>query len=78
MPAAVAVVSAGGFIGWFFGSRDPEELLRGFVVGGGGLWLIGFIGGIAFGNSGPSDSNFRIGSFSATRPISNRDLAYAI
>jgi hypothetical protein len=78
MPAAVAVVVPGAVIGWFIGSRDPEELLRGFVVGGGGLWLIGFIGGVAFGNSGPSDSNFRIGSFLAARPISDRDLTHAI
>jgi hypothetical protein len=78
MPAAVIVIIVGGLIGWFFGSREPDDLFLAFLGGGGALWMIGFIGGLVFGNMGRSDADYAMGSFIATRPISDGDFARAI
>jgi hypothetical protein len=78
MPGAVAVLVVGGLIAWFFGSRDPDDLFLAFLGGGGALWMVGFIGGLIFGNTGRSDAEYAMGSFIATRPISDGDLARAI
>jgi hypothetical protein len=78
MPAAIAILVLGGIVVWYFGSRDPQDLLVGFLGGGGALWMIGFLGGIVFGNSGPNDADFKMGNYVATRPIADGDLARAI
>jgi hypothetical protein len=78
MPAGVAVIVVGGLIFWFFDSRDPDDLFLAFLGGGGALWMFGFIGGIVFGNIGRNDADFSMGSFVATRPIADGDLARTI
>jgi hypothetical protein len=78
MPASVALLIGGGLIGWYFGSRDPQDLILGFLGGGGALWMLGFIGGVVFGNTGRNDADFVMGTFLATRPMADADLARAI
>lgn len=78
MPAGVALLVVCGLIGWYFGSRDPQDLILAAMAAGGALWMIGFIGGITFGNMGRNDADFAIGSFLATRPMADVDLARAI
>jgi hypothetical protein len=78
MPMAVALLVTGGLIGWYFGNRNPQDLVLGFLAGGGGLWMIGFIGGITFGNTGRTDADFAMRNFLATRPMSDTQLARAI
>jgi len=77
MPGAVAFSSLFGFGAWLIFSRDAGDLFHGFVVGGGILSMFGLLGGLVMGNSG-QDSNFEIGSFLATRPITNTQLARTI
>jgi hypothetical protein len=78
MPAGVALLVVCGLIGWYFGSRDPQDLILASMGAGGALWMIGFIGGITFGNTGRNDADFAMGSFLATRPMADADLARAI
>jgi hypothetical protein len=78
MPAGVALLVVCGLIGWYFGSRDPQDLILASMGAGGALWMVGFIGGITFGNTGRTDTDFAMGSFLATRPMADADLARAI
>ena len=78
MPGTVVFCSLFGFVAWLIFSRDAGDLFHGFVVGGGLLSAFGLIGGLIMGNSGPQDSNFEIGSFLATRPMTNTQLARTI
>jgi hypothetical protein len=77
MPGAVVFSSLFGFGAWLMFSRDAGDLFHGFVVGGGLLSMFGLLGGLVMGNSG-QESNFEIGSFLATRPITNTQLARTI
>jgi hypothetical protein len=78
MPFAALVLIVLGLVMWLFAIRDAEALFIAFLLGGGMLWLLGFIGGILFGNAGPRDDKYEMGHFLATRPISNSDLSQAI
>ena len=42
------------------------------------LWALGFMGGLLFGNVGPDNSNYSMGHFTATRPMSDTDMGRAI
>jgi hypothetical protein len=75
MPAAAVFGLVVGLVIWFFASRDSKELIDAFVAGGGLLSLVGFIGGLCMGNVGPSDGNFAMGHFAATRPMTTADMA---
>jgi hypothetical protein len=75
MPALVAICLTIGIIIWLFASRRAEDLFLGFLGGGGMLWLVGVVGGLAMGNVGPNDSDFAMGHFLATRPMTDADMA---
>jgi hypothetical protein len=74
MPVAVFVVVVLGVILWALVSRRAEELVVGFLGGGYVQLLIAFVAGLYMGNVGPSDSDFRMGHFLATRPMSDADM----
>jgi hypothetical protein len=78
MPMSVLVLIIFGFIAWCFGSRSARDLFQAFFVGGHMMWGLGFIGGILMGNIGPTDSNYSMGHFAATRPMSDSDIARAV
>jgi hypothetical protein len=78
IPAGALMLLVSGLIGWFFGSRDSEDLLLGLLAGGAGLAVLGGVGGIIFGNVGHNDASYAIGHFFATRPISDTDFGWAI
>jgi len=78
MPAAVIFGLFMSFSIWLFASRQPQELWQGLIAGGGLLSLLGFIGGLMMGNSGPNDANFELGQFLGTRPMTNTDMARTI
>ena len=42
------------------------------------LSALGLVSGLIMGNTGPQDTNFAMGQYLATRPITDRDLARAI
>src|SRR5712691_2305151 len=78
MPAAVLFGIVGGCGGWLIFSRDCQELLHGFFVGGGLLSVVGLVGAMILGNTGPSDANFEMGQFLATRPLTNVEMSRMI
>ncbi len=75
MPAGVVFGILMGCCTWLIFSRDPEMLFVAFIVGGGLLSVLGLIGGLMMGNSGPNDANYDIGPFLATRPMTTPELA---
>jgi hypothetical protein len=78
MPVSVVFGLFMGLGIWLVLNRDMKQLLSGFVVGGGLLSLVGFLGGVIMGNCGPSDSESQLGHFLATRPMSSTDMARTI
>ncbi|MGH9818454.1 MAG: hypothetical protein ACRD6I_20515, partial [Candidatus Acidiferrales bacterium] len=78
MPGVVVFCLVAGITIWLVASREPEDLFLGFLGGGGALWLVGIVGGLVIGNIGPSDSNFAMGHFLATRPMTDTEMARAI
>jgi hypothetical protein len=77
MPVTVGIVLLMGLIIWASTNRDPHELIQGLVAGGGMVTLAGFLGGLVLGNARGKDDDFAIGSFLASRPMTNSDLARA-
>jgi hypothetical protein len=59
---------------WLLASRDIQELLEGFCLGGVWLWLGALFGGLVLGSFG-RDRDFSMRSFLATRPITSAELA---
>ena len=78
MPAIVVVCLVAWLVIWFFASRDAEDLVNGFLAGGGLLSAVGLACGLVHGNVGTNDSEFAIGHFMATGPITNADLTRTI
>lgn len=78
MPAATGFGIVLGLCGWLLFSRQPRALFEGFVAGGALLSAAGAVVGMIMGNTGPSDANFEMGSFLATRPITDSDLSRTI
>jgi hypothetical protein len=78
MPAAVIFGMIVGCGLWAISIRDGKELLHAFSVGGGLLSVLAMVGGIIVGNTGPSDSNFGMGHFLATRPMTSVELSRTI
>jgi hypothetical protein len=71
----------GLFVGlsiWVIFIRDPKELISGFLGGGGMLSAVAMIWAIIIGNVGPLDSNFEMGHFLASRPMTSKDMARTI
>ena len=78
MPGTTVFCMTLGLGVWLIFIRNPEDLVKGFVVGGGLLSAIGMIGGMIFGNTGPTDQNFEMGHFLGTRPMSTVDMSRTI
>lgn len=76
MPVAVlfVLVTLGG--GWLLFDRNPDNLIGGFLVGGGYLTILGVLGGIPMGNTGRSDSIYTMRQFTASLPISDLEMAH--
>lgn len=78
MPAATIFGMILGCSLWAISIRDGRELLNGFLAGGGLLSVVALVGGVILGNSGQSDSNFGMGHFLATRPMTSKEMSHAI
>jgi hypothetical protein len=78
MPVCVAAGIVLGVGGWAFGSRNPGELLEGFVAGGALLSIGAVLCGLIIGNVGRSDESFDMGQFLGTRPLTNSELASCV
>ena len=78
LPAGALFILLFGLIVWILSDRQAEKLVEGLFFVGFMLTWLGFIAGLAFGNIGPNDGNFEMGSFLATRPTSDTDAARAI
>jgi hypothetical protein len=78
MPAGAFFCLVIGLIVWVLNDRQAESLVQGFFGGAIVLSMLGFIGGLAFGNVGPNDASYEIGQFLATRPTTDTDTARAI
>lgn len=78
MPAAVIFGMVVGCGIWAISIRDGKELLHAFSVGGGLLSVLAMVGGVIVGNTGPSDSNFGMGHFLATRPMTSVEMSRMI
>lgn len=78
MPVTVVFAMFVGGCGWLLFNRDLDQLFANSVISGGFLSVVGLIGGLVMGNSGPHDAKYEIGSFLATRPMSTPDLARTI
>ena len=64
---------------WLIFNRVPRALLEGFVVGGGAMLpTVGCVLGLVVGNAGPRDTEYEMGNFLATRPMTDTDLARTI
>lgn len=75
LPAVLLVALTFGLAGWTAFSRDPAQLIDGLVAAGLMLPALGMLGGIVIGNTGATDTNYEMGSFLGTRPLSDRDLS---
>lgn len=60
---------------WIIFNRDPQVMMDGMIAGAGMLAAMGLIGGMIVGNLGPSETNCELGTFLATRPMTNCELA---
>ena len=78
MPGTTVFCMILGLGVWLIFIRDPKALVEGFVVAGGLLSAIGMIGGMIFGNTGPTDQNFEMGHFLGTRPMSTVEMSRTI
>jgi hypothetical protein len=79
MPACVFFGMLTGLVVWLLCSRDADDLVYCLVASGGLLTVVGLIGGLMAGNmvNTLSGDNFSMGSFVATRPMTNDALARA-
>ena len=78
MPAGVVFCLILGVSGWLIFNRDPQDLLLGFVAGGGLLSVLGLVIGLMMGNVGANDAIFEMGHFRATRPMTSTEMARTI
>lgn len=78
LPGATLMGLVAGFGCWLIFSRNPKDLLEGFVGGGAMLSAFGMVIGFVMGNTGPVDANYAMGQFLATRPLTNTELAHPI
>ena len=78
MPAGLVLCMVLGLTGWLISSRNVSALLEGFLGSGGMLSFLGVIVGFVMGHFGASISNYDMGSFFATRPMTSPDFACSI
>lgn len=77
-PAATALGLILGLALWLIASRDSQALLEGLIAGGGLLAVAALVGGLAMGNCGPTDADYAMAGFLATRPLTNAAMSRAI
>lgn len=76
MPACVGFGLIMGGLGWLIFSRNLSDMIEGLCFGGGAAMpVIGMLGGLILGNSGPNDANYAMGPFLSTRPMTNAHYA---
>lgn len=75
MPICVGFGMVVGLSCWLLFSRKSDDLVMGFIGGGGLLSGLGILAAFTVGNCGPSDANFDIGNFAATRPMTTREMS---
>ncbi len=63
---------------WTTFNRNPQELLQGFLVGGGMISLVALVGGLIMGNTGSNDTSYEISQFLASRPMTTPALSRII
>jgi hypothetical protein len=78
MPGVVLFAMIVNGLAWLIFNRDVAEIYPGIIAGGGLLTIAGFVAGIAAGHCGSRDSEFSIGSFLATRPLTSAQMARII
>ena len=78
MPGMVGFCLILGVGVWLIFIRAPEDLVVGFVVGGGLLSVAGLIGGLVMGNAGSNDANYEMGHFLGTRPMTSAEMSRTI
>lgn len=78
MPICVVFGMIVGLSCWLLFSRKSDDLVMGFIGGGGLLSGLGILAAFTIGNCGPSDANFDIGNFAATRPMTTREMSRII
>lgn len=76
MPGCVTLGLIVGGIGWLIFSRNLGDLVEGLCFAGGvAVPVVGMLGGLVLGNSGLSDSNYAMGPFLSTRPMTSKQYA---
>src|SRR5262245_14377297 len=75
MPASVVFGMLVGVCGWLLFNRKPEDLYQGFIAGGAMLSAAAFVAGLIMGHSGPNDTDYAMGGFLATRPMTDIDMS---
>jgi hypothetical protein len=78
MPGMVVMCLVLGVGTWLTFVRDPEDLVVAFVVAGSLLSVLAGIGGVIFGNSGSNDTNYQMGHFLGTRPMTTVEMSRTI
>jgi hypothetical protein len=78
MPVSVVFGLMIGLTIWVMFVRNPEELVIGFMSGGGLLSAVAVVWAIIIGNVGPMDKNLEMGHFLASRPMTSKDMARTI
>lgn len=78
LPATVMLGLIFGVSLWTIFNRNPQDLLHGFLVGGGMISLVALVGGLIMGNTGSSDTTYEISQFLASRPITTPALSRII
>jgi hypothetical protein len=78
MPASVIFGTVVGVCGWLLFNRKPEDLYHGFVAGGAILSAAALVAGLIMGNSGTNDTDYAMGGFLATRPMTDTDMSRTI
>ncbi|MDB5341166.1 MAG: hypothetical protein JWN70_6785 [Planctomycetaceae bacterium] len=78
LPAAVLLGLVFGVSVWTIFNRDPHDLFQGFLVGGGAISIVAFVGSMIMGHTGSIDTSYEMGHFLASRPITTRELSRII
>lgn len=75
-PGGTLFMGVLGVVFWAIFDRQLPHLYHAFFIGGYLLAILGFISGLVFGNFGPQDVHHEIGHFLASKPMTNRQMAF--
>jgi hypothetical protein len=78
MPAGAAFGLLLALLIWTAFNRNLSDLWEGMFALGACLTILGFVGGLIAGHSGRSDTDYDMGSFLATRPVTTTSLAHTL